>query len=339
MKPFDVLALGEVLIRLSPPLNERLTRGNILEKNIGGAELNVVSGLSLLGFRTGIISRVPANDIGIYARNNIRYYGVSDEFLTYDNSDDARLGIYFYENGAFPRKPKVVYDRKNTSMDRICFAEFPEKVYDSARCFHTSGITLAISAEARECAVEMIKRFKDAGALISFDVNFRANLWTGEEARKCIERVLPYVDIFFCSEDTARLTFGMSGSLHSMMRKFTEDYPIRIVASTQRTVHSPKIHSFTSVIYNREKNAFFSEEPYPNIEVIDRIGSGDAYVAGMLYGLLSKHGSCEKALAYGNAYSALKNTIPGDLPTSGLREVQNIIDAHRSTGVENEIDR
>ena len=339
MKPFDVLALGEVLIRLSPPLNERLTCGNILEKNIGGAELNVVSGLSLLGFRTGIISRVPANDIGIYARNNIRYYGVSDEFLTYDNSDDARLGIYFYESGAFPRKPKVVYDRKNTSMDRICFTEFPEKVYDFARCFHTSGITLAISAKARECAVEMIKRFKDAGALISFDVNFRANLWTGGEARKCIERVLPYVDIFFCSEDTARLTFGMSGSLQSMMRKFTEDYPIRIVASTQRTVHSPKIHSFTSVIYSKERNTFFSEEPYPNIEVIDRIGSGDAYVAGMLYGLLSKHGSCEKALAYGNAYSALKNTIPGDLPTSSLREVQNIIDAHRSTGVENEMDR
>jgi 2-dehydro-3-deoxygluconokinase len=339
LKPFDVLALGEVLLRLSPPVNERLTRGNLFEKKVGGAELNVMSGISLLGLRTGIISRLPANDIGTYAKNKIRYYGVSDDYLIYDYGDGARIGIYFYENGASPRKPRVVYDRKYTSMDGINCAEFPEKLYDATRCFHTSGITLAISKETRMCAFEMIKKFKSSGALISFDVNFRANLWTGKEAKECIEEILPFVDIFFCSEETARLTFGKEGDLYSIMREFTDEYPIRIVASTKRIVHSPKIHSFNSVIYDKKKDCYYAEKPYENIDVIDRIGSGDAYVAGALYGLLSEKGSCEKALMYGNAYSALKDTVPGDLPTSDLKEVQNTIAAHQSNDAQPEMER
>ena len=109
-KSFDLLSLGEVLLRLSPPGNERLVRGGTLQEQVGGAELNVVSGVSLLGLRTGIISKLPANDIGTYAKNQIRFCGVSDDYLVYDSSPDARLGIYFYENGAYPRKPGVVYD-------------------------------------------------------------------------------------------------------------------------------------------------------------------------------------------------------------------------------------
>ena len=131
----------------------------------------------------------------------------------------------------------------------------------------------------------MIRRFKEAGALISFDVNFRGNLWTGDEARECIEQILPYVDIFFCSEETARLTFLKEGDAKSIMKSFTEDYPISVVASTQRIVHSPTIHTFGSVIYDARTDRYYEEEPYRNIEVIDRIGSGDAYVSGVLYGL------------------------------------------------------
>ena len=185
----------------------------------------------------------------------------------------------------------------------------------------------------------MIKRFKEAGALISFDVNFRLNLWSGEEARECIEGILPYVDIFFCSEDTARLTFGKEGSLKEMMESFAEEYPISVMASTQRTVHSPKVHSFTSVIYDAGKKMFYEEQPYENIEVVDRIGSGDAYVAGALYGLLSEEGCCEKALKYGNASSAAKNTIPGDMPSLNRGEIENIIRDHANTGYKSEMNR
>lgn len=126
-------------------------------------------------------------------------------------------------------------------MTRVRIEEFPEEMFASARCFHISGITLALSEECRACAVEMIKRFKAAGALISFDVNFRLNLWSGAEAKACIEQILPYVDIFSCSEDTARLTFLKRGIWHEIMRKaLRKNNPISVVAATQRTVHSPE---------------------------------------------------------------------------------------------------
>ena len=338
-KSFDLLALGEVLLRLSPPSNERLVRGKTLQKQVGGAELNVVSGVSLLGLRTGIISKLPSNDIGTYAKNRIRFCGVSDDYLVYDDSHDARLGVYYYENGAYPRKPGIVYDRMYTSINKIAVSDFEEELFASTRCFHTSGITLALSSQCRKTAVEMMKRFKEAGALISFDVNFRGNLWTGNEARECIEEILPYVDIFFCSEDTARLTFLKEGDAKSIMKSFTETYPISIVASTQRIVHSPKVHTFGSVIYDARKNTFYEEEPYRNIEVVDRIGSGDAYVSGVLYGLLSKPDDCQRALEIGNATSAVKNTIPGDLPSSDLREIETVIKAHKTIGPQLEMER
>ena len=338
-KSFDLLSLGEVLLRLSPPSNERLVRGETLQKQVGGAELNVVSGVSLLGLRTGIISKLPSNDIGTYAKNRIRFCGVSDDYLVYDTSPEARLGIYYYENGAYPRKPGVVYDRRHSTINTISIDDFDESLFSSARCFHTSGITLALSEQCRNTAIEMIRRFKDAGALISFDVNFRGNLWTGDEARECIEQILPYVDIFFCSEETARLTFLKTGEAKEIMKSFTEDYPISIVASTQRVVHSPKVHTFGSIIYDARSDRFFEEEPYHNIEVVDRIGSGDAYVSGVLYGLLSEPDNCQRAREIGNATSAVKNTIPGDLPSSDLKEIENVIRGHKAVGPQLEMTR
>lgn len=338
-REFSLLAMGEVLLRLSPFGNERLMRGDSLEKQVGGAELNVVSGVSLLGLRTGIISKLPDNDIGMYAKNKIRFCGVSDDFIVYDTQRDARLGLYYYENGAFPRKPRVVYDRAGASIHRIRTEDFPERIYTSASCFHTSGITLALGRQTRNAAIQMIKKFKESGTLISFDVNFRANLWRSEEARECIEEILPMVDIFFCSEDTAKLTFKKKGTLHEIMCEFAKEYPLSVIASTKRTVHSPKIHSFTSVLYDAKKDRFFEEKPYENIEVVDRIGSGDAYVSGVLFGLLSAPEDFDRALAIGNAASAVKNTIPGDLPSSDLREIENLIRAHKSTGYEPEMNR
>lgn len=338
-KAFDLLTLGEILLRLSPPDNERIVRGDVFEKQVGGAELNVASGVSLLGLRSGIISRIPDSSIGIFAKNKIRFCGVSDDYLVYDDSRDARLGVYYYENGAYPRKPGVVYDRMHSSMTRLDINEFDEKLYSSTRCFHTSGITLALSEACQKTGVEMIERFKEAGALISFDVNFRMNLWSGEEARKCIEGILPYVDIFFCSEDTARLTFGKQGDLYEIMESFAKEYPISVMASTQRTVHSPKVHSFTSVVYDAKSKKFYEEKAYENIEVVDRIGSGDAYCGGALFGLLMESGSCENALKYGNACSAAKNTIPGDMPSLNRDEIENIIRDHNATGRQSEMNR
>ena len=338
-KEFDLLSLGELLLHLSPPDNERMSRGGTFNKQVGGAELNAITGAAMLGLRCGIISKLPANDLGTFVKNTIRQGGVSDDYLVYDSDKDARLGVYYYENGAYPRKPRIVYDRKNTSINKIQIADYSDSMYSSARCFHTSGITLALSPQVRETAIEMIKRFKAEGAIISFDVNFRGNLWSGPEAKECIERILPYVDIFFCSEDTARLTFLKEGDVRSIMKSFTEDYPISLVASTQRIVHSPKRHTFGSIIYSAKDDAFYEEAPYTDIEVVDRIGSGDAYISGVLYGYLTYEGDYQKALEYGNAISALKNTIPGDLLCTDLKEIDGIIKEHKSTGRIAEMDR
>lgn len=337
-KDFDALALGEILLRLSAPDNERIVGGDSFQKCVGGAELNVVSGISLLGLRTGIISKIPATDIGTYAKNRIRFCNVSDDYLIYDESKEARLGVYYYENGAYPRKASVVYDRKYTSINTIQLEEIPDSAYASTRLFHTSGITLALSQQSRTIALEMIKRFKKAGAMISFDVNFRANLWTQEEAKEYISSVLPYVDILFASEETLRKTFKKTGNIKEMMKSFTDDFHITVLASTERKVISPKKHTFTSTIYDAKEDKFYEEAPYENIEVVDRIGSGDAYVAGALYGLL-QYNDCQKALEYGNAASAVKNTISGDLPSTDLKELDKIIESHKNIGEQSEMNR
>ena len=338
-RPFDLLSLGELLLRLSPLGVERLVRGDTFQKQVGGAELNVAVGAALLGLHTGVVTQLPSHDMGNFVKNKVRSYGISDDYFVYDSSDSARLGLYYYEYGAYPRKPKVIYDRKNSSFVSISEDSFPEEMYKATTCFHTTGITLALCKETRKTAVSMIRKFKENGTIISFDVNYRANLWTGEEARECIEQILPYVDIFFCSEDTARLTFKKEGAVRDMMKSFTKQYPISIVASTQRIVHSPKNHTFGSVIYDAARNQYYEEEPYRNIDVVDRIGSGDAYIAGALYGLLSSGGDCMNAVRYGNATAALKNTIPGDLPTSDLSEVNTVIREHNYKGPQSEMSR
>lgn len=338
-RDFDLVSLGELMLRLSPQDNERITRGDSFSKQVGGAEMNAITGTAMLGLRCGIISKLPANDLGTYVKNRVRQCGVSDDYLVYDEDKDARLGVYYYENGAYPRKPRIVYDRKNTSVNKIDVSDFSEELYKSARCFHTSGITLALSSQCRKTAIEMMKRFKEQGTLISFDVNFRGNLWTGDEARECIEAILPYVDIFFCSEDTARLTFLKEGDVKRIMKSFTQEYPISIVASTRRIVHSPKRHTFGSVIYSAAEDKFYEEAPYADIEVVDRIGSGDAYISGVLYGLLAHEGEYQRALEYGNATGALKNTIPGDLLSTDLKEIDGIIREHKSTGRIAEMER
>lgn len=335
---FDLITFGEIMLRLSPPRHARITDGDIFEKRAGGAELNVASGVALLGLRTGILSRLPSNELGTFIKNRIRFVGVSDDFLIYDESPDARLGLYYYEMGAAPRKPTIVYDRHSSSVTRITLDEIPEDIYTSARMFHTSGISLALCSGMRNVAVELIRKFREQGAMISFDVNYRANLWSEDEARETIKKILPMVDILFVSEETSRRMFQKSGDLREIMKSYADEYGVKIVATTQRTVISPRKHNFTSMVYDARTNQYFTEAPYTDIDVIDRIGSGDAYVAGVLFGLL-KYDDPEKAMQFGNATSSVKNTVPGDLPSSDFKEIDRIIREHHSTGPVSEMNR
>lgn len=338
-KAFDLITFGETMLRLSPSVNELISKSDSFKKHAGGAELNVASGVSLLGLRTGIVTRLPQNQLGTFIKNRIRASSVSDDYVIYDNSPEARVGVYYYENGAYPRKPTVVYDRKNSSITKIKSEEVPESIYSRARMFFTSGITLALSENTRKMAIEMIQKFKAAGTTIAFDVNYRANLWDEETARTTIKSILPYVDVLFISEESCRRMFQKTGTLQEMHKEFCKDYPnLQYIASSEREVISPKVHSFTSIIYSKKADKFYTEDPYKDIDVVDRIGSGDAFCAGVLFGLL-KYEDPQKAMEFGNATCATKNTIFGDLPLSDFAEISAIIKAHQSTGPQSEMNR
>lgn len=328
-KEFGLVCSGEMIMRLSPLNNEMLVQGHMLEKQMGGAEFNVASGVSILGEKTAVVTKLPKNELGKFAKKIIDSNGVSDEFVVYDESKNKRLAIYYYEYGSSPRKPNVTYDRQNSSFQSFKADEVNSSVYNRTEIFHTSGITLGLCETSNKLTYDLIKNFKDGGALISFDVNFRRNLWTEEEARIEIEKLLPSVDILFASEETFRKMFQKTGNLEEIIRAFAKEFNISFIASTQRTVNSPKSHNFTSLIYNRKNDTFYCESPYKNIEIVDRIGSGDAYVAGVLYGIL-KHNNPEKAMKYGNANSVLKNTIIGDISCADVTLVDSIIADHEN---------
>lgn len=327
-RAFKVLGCGEVMLRLSPEGKERISYSETFEKRAGGSELNVVAGISMLGLRTGVITKLPHNEIGKFVKHKIRFAGTSDDYVTYDDSPEMRLGIYYYESGAYPRLPVVSYDRRGSSFTTFKKEELPEAAYSRCQIFHTSGITLALGREIREEVIQMMRRFSDGGADISFDVNYRATLWSEGEAKEAIERVLPYITLLFVSEETLRRMFGEVGSLEDIHRSFAKKYPnIKVIASTQRTVISPQKHTFTSLVYDTREDRHFREAPYENIDVVDRIGSGDAYVAGALFGLLTR-GTIEAAAEYGDAMAATKNTIVGDMTVCDINDIERIISQH-----------
>ena len=333
---FDLISFGEVMLRLSPPNKEKISQSEVFEKNCGGSEFNVASGAANLGIRSAIVTKIPKNKMGHFIVRRIRYGTVSDDYVVWDESDSKRLGIYYYESGVYPRKSAVVYDRAKASVCSLKTSEIPADIYSKTRMFHISSISLALGKELRETAIEMIREMKRNGVAISFDVNYRAALWSEEEAREVVEKILPLVDILFVSEETSRRMMQKTGTLDEIMKDYADLYGCKIVASTRREVVSPTKHNFGSRIYF---NGEFYEEPhYKNIEVIDRVGSGDAYVAGVLYGILSG-GSIEDAMSYGNALSAIKNTVSGDMSISSIEEVKSVIKSHKTVGHQDEMVR
>jgi len=333
---YDVVGLGEVMLRLSAPGKELLAQSDIFEKNAGGSELNVVSGVTMLGGKGAIITKIPESKAGSYICSKIRMGNVDDKYVIFDSEPDKRLGIYYYENGAYPRKASVIYDRVASSMCSLVPEEINPDIYKQAKIFHLSSITLAIKDGFNQVVREITKSFKNAGALISFDVNYRASMWSEEKAKRVIEEFLPLADVLFVSEETSRRMLGRRGTVEEIVRGYAENYGSRIVAVTQREVISPSKHNFNSQIaFDGE---IYREEGYNDIEVVDRIGSGDAYVAGVLFGLV-KHGSITAALEIGNAMAAVKNTIPGDMSTVTFNELEAVINAHKNIGADSEMNR
>ena len=332
---YDVKAFGEALIRYEPSMQyKRLESADNLKMDLGGAEINVLAPLAKIGnFKTAIITKLPMNPLGKWVQNELDSYKVGTGFIVLGGS---RVGCYYTEKGSHPRTASVTYDRKHSS-----FAESSIDDYDfdcSAKIFHCTGITLALSKNVRSAAIEMIKSFDGTETLVSFDVNYRANLWEETEARETIEEILPYVDILFISEETCRRMFKRTGTIEEILRDFANTYQISVVASTRRKVINQSHHQISSIVYERKLDTFYkTAKPY-DIEVVDRVGSGDAYISGMLYGLLKNPFDCQVAQEYADAFSALKCTIPGDILISNADEIDSLIKDHKA-GVKSDIKR
>jgi len=316
----DVITFGETMIRLSPPNYRRLEQTNLLDVNIGGAEWNVATALSRLGISTAWVSRLTDNPLGWMIRNKTREQGVDTSHIVWTKGD--RVGIYFVEFGAAPRASSVLYDRVNSAISQIKPGEVNwEEVLQGAKWFHTSGITPALSPSAAQVTTEALKTAKKAGCKVSYDLNYRARLWTPEEARKCQEPLMEYVDVLFSTEEDTKKVLGISAdNYREVAKKLAEKFNFEVVCITIREDISVLRNRWTAIAYSAGK--IYEDRTY-DVEIVDRVGAGDSFSAGFIYGYLTS--DVEKGLKLGNAYSALKHSIPGDTNWATLQEVENQI--------------
>ena len=316
----DVVTFGETMVRLSPPDHRRLEQTNSLDVNIGGAEWNVAVDLSRLGISTAWVSRLTDNALGWMIRNKAREQGVDISHIAWTKDD--RIGVYFVEFGATPRPSSVLYDRAHSAISQVKPGEINwEEVLRGARWFHTSGITPALSPGAAQVTTEALQTAKKAGCKVSYDLNYRARLWTEEEARKCQEPLMEYIDILFSTEEDTRKVLGITGKdYREVAQKLAENFNFEVVCITLREDVSVLRNRWTAIAYSAGK--IYDDRTY-DVEIVDRVGAGDSYTAGFIYGYLT--GDVAKGVKYGNAYSALKHSIPGDANWATLKEVENLL--------------
>jgi len=316
----DVVTFGETMVRLSPPDHRRLEQTNLLDVNIGGAEWNVAVDLSRLGISTAWVSRLTDNALGWMIRNKAREQGVDISHIVWTKDD--RIGIYFVEFGATPRPSSVLYDRAHSAISQVKPGEINwEEVLKGAKWFHTSGITPALSPGAAQVTAEALQTARKAGCKVSYDLNYRGRLWTEEEARKCQEPLMEHVDVLFSTEEDTRKVLGITGKdYREVAQKLAEKFNIEVVCITLREDVSVLRNRWTAIAYSAGK--IYDDRTY-DVEIVDRVGAGDSYTAGFIYGYLT--GDVAKGVKYGNAYSALKHSTPGDANWATLKEVENLL--------------
>jgi len=316
----DVVTFGETMIRLAPSDFERLEQANTLKVTVGGSELTVAAGLSRLGLSAAWVSRLPDNPLGRMVCNKAREQGVDTSNIVW--SDEDRMGLYFVEYGASPRASKVLYDRANSAISRIKPGEIDwSRVLSGARLFHTSGITPALSDSAALVTEEALKMAKEVGCLVSYDLNYRAKLWSQEKAREVQTPFMKWVDILLTTEEDTKRVFGIEREDYNQVAvELAERFGFKVVTITLRGDPSVWRNTWTAIAY--ADGTFYDDVTY-EIEVVDRVGGGDSYTAGFLYGYLTE--GVAKGVRYGNAFSALKQTSWGDLNWTTLEEVEALL--------------
>lgn len=331
----DVVTFGEAMVRLSPPHFERLEQTHSLDVNIGGGELNVAVGVRRLGLESAWVSRLPENAIGRMLENRVRQFGVDTSRIVW--AVKGRVGLYFVEFGAAPRPSSVLYDREHSAISAIQPGEVDwSRNFSGCRWFHTSGITPALSDSAAAVTREALQAAKASGLTVSYDLNYRGKLWSPEKARRVQEPLMEFVDVLITTEEDTRVVFGIEGPAHDEhegfqkvsgesyqvpARRLQEKFKFKAVAITLRENPLVWRNTWTAIVYDGDK--FYEDVKY-DLEIVDRIGGGDSFSAGFIYGRLV-HQSYAAALRYGNAFSALKHTMAGDFNWANLSEVERLL--------------
>lgn len=332
--PQKVVTLGEIMLRLSPPNYKRFVQADTFDITYGGGEANVTAALCNYGLSGAFVSKVPDNPIGQAAINHLRRYGVDTQFVA---RGGKRLGINFLEIGASMRASQVIYDRADASFAEADIEDFDlDKIFEGADWFHTSGITPALSDKTAALTLLMLKTAKARGITTSMDINYRKKLWAKEKAAAVLSELCQYVDVCIGADDTLGIanTASTKGELdieayQEFFGKLKQRFGFKYITSTLRQSHSASDNGLSALAYDGTE--VYRTKQY-EIRIVDRVGSGDSFASGFIYGLVTGM-KLRDAAEFGIAASALKNTIPGDLNHATLSEVLELVSGDGSGSV------
>ncbi len=315
-----LVTFGEAMIRLSPPHYQRLEQTGTLDVNVGGAELNTAVAAQRLGLPAAYVTRLTDNPLGRMIRNKACEHGVDTSHIVWTAED--RVGLYFTEFGAAPRPNSVLYDRRDAAIAHLRPGEIDwPSVFRGARWLHTTGITPALSPSAAEATKEATRAAKAAGLKVSIDLNYRARLWTQAEARAAMTSLMEDTDVLITTEEDTERVFGITGKDYEEVAKaLAGRFGFEAVAITLRETPSVWRNTWTAIVY---AGGEVHRAPVFDVELVDRVGAGDSFSGGFLFGYL-KEGP-EAAVRYGVGVSALKQTNPGDLCWATRDEVERVL--------------
>ena len=331
-----VVTFGEIMLRLAPPGFQRFTQARSFDASFGGGEANVAVSLANYGETAEFVTRLPKNELGDACLASLRAAGVHTDHIARGGD---RLGIYFLETGAAQRASKVIYDRAGSSFATIQSGMIDWRaVFDGADWFHWTGITPAVSQGAAEACLEAIQVAKESGLTVSCDLNYRAKLWKwGKSAGEVMADLVKHCDVAIGNEEDAEKVFGIkapesdvtagkvdAGHYRFVCEELVKRFPsLRTVAITLRGSLSASHNTWSGVLW--DKGQFFTAPTYDIAPIVDRVGGGDAFMGGLIYGLRKFTGDPGRALKFAVAASCLKHSIVGDFNAVSVAEVEQLM--------------
>lgn len=319
--PGRVVTFGEAMIRLTPPGHERIERARSLEVTSGGAELNVAVGLVCLGLEAAWVSVLPETPLGRLILRDARSAGVDISTVVTVPDAFGRTGVYFLETAADPRPSAIQYDRADSAVSRVepGMLDWPG-LLAGASGLHVSGITPAISARCREETMTALRAANAAGVPVFFDLNYRSKLWSEDDARACFVEIAPLVDVMFASRGGLETFFGITGGHAEVLASACERLGMAACALTRKKGKASRSMRLQAI--GARADGSVVETGWKELEIVDRVGGGDAFAAGFIAGYLEEPGDLTLALELGLAASALKHTTPGDFLSATRAEVE-----------------